>query len=802
MPDVNGALLAGTHDPLLVALSVAIAVAASYTALDLAGRVRATAGWARIIWLATAALAMGGGIWSMHFVGMLAFRLPLPTAYDLGLTALSLAIAVLVTGLGFAVTGQPGTGPRGIVLGGLLMGGGIVAMHYVGMAAMRMPAGLRYDGLLVAASVVIAIVAATTALWLARRDAALVEQLVAAVIMGLAIAGMHYTGMAAAVWAPHDGASLHEAHDHTSFGQASLAIEVTATTFLILFLALVAALIDRRLAALAEREAKIALHESEARLRATYDSSPVGLALFDCELRFVIVNRHLIGMSGVTGEAYLGRTLREVRPHLADVVEPILRRVLRTGEPALDVALSDEAKAPGERRHWLASYQPVRDASGGIIGVCAAVQDVTAQRQAEAVLARDKAELERLVEERTAALLRAAEERRRAEEAARQAEKLAALGQLTGGVAHDFNNILQVVMSGAALLKRPGIPEEHKAAILEGMIKASQNGRELIGRLLAFARRQTLRPEVVDVGARLAGMSELLRQALGSHIRVETDIQPELWPVLADAFQLEIAILNLAVNARDAMPGGGAVTIRAHNATLEAAEERGAGEYVCIAVEDTGEGMPPHVLSRALEPFFTTKKAGRGTGLGLPQVHGFAKQSGGDLRIESEPGRGTVVLLHLPRAAAEAAPGSDGASAPEGMQPCAMSGAGATVLVVEDNPDVAAFTCSLLEGVGYTTKRASSAAEALAMLSEGGQVSAVVSDVVMPGGIGGVELAAALRFSYPSIAVVLTTGYSEQLVRKGAPEGVETLAKPYQPHELTAALERALARSGGVQKVA
>jgi PAS domain S-box-containing protein len=798
---VDSALLTGSHDRLLAVLSVAIAIAASYTALDLAGRVRASVGWTRSVWLATAALAMGGGIWSMHFVAMLAFRLPLPMAYDLGVTALSLTIAVLVTGLGFAVVGRRGGAPRDIALSGMLMGAGIAAMHYIGMAAMQMPADLHYDGRLVAVSVLVAIAAATTGLWLARRDAVLPVRLVAALAMGLAIAGMHYTGMAAAAWTPHDSAAIHEAHGHASFGQAGVALGVAATTFLILLLALVASLFDRRFAALAEREAKVALHESEARLRATYDSAPVGLALLDCDLRFVLVNRHLVEITGASAEARLGRTLREALPHLADTVEPVLRRVRDTGEPVLNLSLSSEAATPGEVRHWLAAYQPVRDAAGDIIGICAAVQDVTAQRQAEAVLARDKAELERLVEERTAALLHTTQERRQAEEVARQAEKLAALGQLTGGVAHDFNNILQVVMSGVALLQRPSTPEEHKTAILEGMIKASQSGRELTSRLLAFARRQTLRPEVIDVGARLTGMSELLRQTLGSRIRVETDIAPDLWPVRVDVGQLEIAILNLAVNARDAMSEGGVLTIQARNAMLEATEECAAGAYVCIAIKDTGEGMPPHILPRVLEPFFTTKMAGQGTGLGLPQVHGFAKQSGGDLRIESEPGHGTVVYFHLPRAAVTAEAG--GATNLPGDTPSrALQGVGKAVLVVEDNPDVAAFACTLLEELGYATKRAGNAAEALAMLAGEGPVDAVFSDVVMPGSIGGVELATALCSSHPQVAVVLTTGYSEQLARIGAPKGVEILGKPYQPDELAAVLRRALARSGGSQKAA
>jgi signal transduction histidine kinase/ActR/RegA family two-component response regulator len=456
----------------------------------------------------------------------------------------------------------------------------------------------------------------------------------------------------------------------------------------------------------------------------------------------------------------------------------------------------------GSRVPFIPYPTPLRDENGALVGAVNVLVDITERKRAETELARHRDELERVVEERTAALLRAAEERRRAEEAARQSEKLAALGQLTGGVAHDFNNLLQVVTSGAALLQRAAVPEAKRATILEGMIQAGRRARELTGRLLAFARRQTLRPKVTDVGSRLAPMADLLHQTLGSRIRVKTKIEPNLWPVCVDPGQLEVAILNLTVNARDAMPEGGTVTIRACNAVLEATIERAAGEYVCIAVEDTGEGMPLHILSRALEPFFTTKGPGRGTGLGLSQAHGFAKQSGGDLQIESKPGCGTAVVLQLPRAMASAGAEDEETSPVDDRRVHVLQGIGTTVLVVEDNADVAAFACSLLEELGYATRCAGDAAKALAMLADGGAVDVVFSDVVMPGGASGVELAVALRSSYPHIAVVLATGYSEQLARCGAPEGVEVLTKPYHPEELAVALERGLMRCRNVREVA
>jgi PAS domain S-box-containing protein len=541
------------------------------------------------------------------------------------------------------------------------------------------------------------------------------------------------------------------------------------------------------------RRAEAALAGSEARFRAIVEQVGAGIAQTDRQGRFFLVNDRYCTIVGRPREALLGGLRMQDITHPDDLAAnlPAFERLVRDGTP---FTIEKRYLRPDGTVLWVSnSVAPVRDAAGQVVAAVAVSQDVTARRAAEDDLRRLNETLEQLVETRTAALLREAEERRRAEEAARQAEKLAALGQLTGGVAHDFNNLLQVVTSGAALLKRTSVPEARKAEILEGMIKAGKNARDLTGRLLAFARQQALRPEVIDMKARIGSMSDLLRQTLGSRIRVETDIEPDLWPVRADASQLEVAILNLAVNARDAMPEGGTLTIQARNATLDATGERAAGEYVCIAVSDTGEGMPPHILSRVLEPFFTTKGPGKGTGLGLPQVYGFARQSGGDLRIDSEPGCGTVVSLHLPRAAA----GADGAgtSLPDDRRSQALRGVGRTVLVVDDNADVAAFACTLLEEQGYATKRAGGAAEALAMLADGEPVDAVFSDVVLQGSISGVELAAALRSSHPRIAVVLTTGYSEQLARSGAPAGIETLAKPYHPDELAAALGRALARS-------
>ena len=540
----------------------------------------------------------------------------------------------------------------------------------------------------------------------------------------------------------------------------------------------------------AQKLAEDALRASEARLRAVLDGITEGFVVLDRGFRVTGINAEGLRIDGRPAGEILGRTHWEAWPASAGTpVEAAYRKAMAERVP---VAL--EHRFGGEGRGvWLDIRAfPVPE------GIAVLYRDVTGRKRAEEVLARDREGLGRLVEERTAALLRAAEERRRAEEAMRQSEKLAALGQLTGGVAHDFNNLLQVVSSGAALLKRPGLSEARRAMVLDGMIGAGQAARGLTGRLLAFARRQALAPETLDLNARLLGLSELLRQTLGSAVRVETELAADLWPVHCDPGGLEVALLNLAANARDAMPSGGALRLRTRNAALGAAGERAAGDYVVLEVEDTGEGMPPAVLARVFEPFFTTKEAGRGTGLGLPQVFGFARQSGGDIRIESEPGRGTTVAVLLPRAAAAAAAPS---AAPPAAPPRAggavldalRSSAGRTVLVVEDNREAGDFAAALLEELGYATVRAGGAAEALALLADGARVDAVFSDVVMPGGAGGLELAAALRASHPGVALVLTTGYSAKLADGDAPEGVEVLAKPYLLDELAAALGRALA---------
>lgn len=361
-----------------------------------------------------------------------------------------------------------------------------------------------------------------------------------------------------------------------------------------------------------------------------------------------------------------------------------------------------------------------------------------------------------------------------------QAQKLEAIGQLTGGIAHDFNNLLMVISAGLRMMDRPEHSEQ-RSEILSSMTQAVERGASLTRKLLSFARRETLHPENINVAARIDAMRGLLERSLREDIKVEIISQADLWPITVDPAQLELVILNLAVNARDAMPGGGLLKLLAKNVSTP------EGEFVSIIVSDTGTGMAPEVRERAFEPFFTTKRGGRGTGLGLSQVYGFANQSGGSAHIDSALTRGTTVTLLLPRAHGMPRPQATSSdSSEEG------DGSG-VVLVVEDDDNVATVVCDMIRQLGYETRRVSSANEALRMLESGSHFDLLFSDIVMPGGMNGIELAKAVRLQQPNLPIVLTSGYpgTAQINDSFFP----LLHKPYHPAELNKILNEARALS-------
>jgi PAS domain S-box-containing protein len=753
--------IVGAHNTTFVALSILIATLASYTALDLASRTRAATGWVRWAWLSAAAVAMGGGIWSMHFVAMLAFSMPgMEVNYHLGLTLLSLVLPIAVTGVGFVAASRNEAGYATLILSGLFMGSGIVAMHYLGMAAMEMPAALSYTRTWVAVSVLIAIGASTVALWLAFRRTGLLQRLLASVAMGLAVSGMHYAAMQAAVFTAHP--AVNEAHDHASIGQTNLALAVGATALLILSLGLIAAMFDRRFALLAEREA-LALRESEERFRTLYRQTPLPLHAVDTNGHIEDVSDAWLALLGYGREEVVGRPLTNFMTddsiRRRQVIWPKLLndgefkdaefRLVSKGGDILDVLMSGRVdRGPDGRTRIF----------GGTI-------DVTP--------------------------------RRRAEEALRQAQKMEAVGQLTGGIAHDFNNLLAVVMGNLEILRKR-VPEDPKITrLIDNALQGANRGVGLTQRMLAFARRQDLKPEPLNVPDLVRGMEELLRRSVGPQGRIETHFPLGLARAQVDANQLELALLNLVVNARDAMPQGGLITIAADERVVGTSQVPGLspGHYVCLSVTDTGEGMDEATLAKAQEPFFTTKGVGKGTGLGLSMVHGLAEQSGGKLILRSQKGEGTTADIWLPVSeAGEAAPLQEGSPTSASAVPRQRL----TVLAVDDDALVLMNTTAMLEDLGHTVIEASSGQQALDLLRSGESVDLLVTDQVMPG-MTGVQLIQAIRAERPELPALLATGYAN--LPSDTDPDLPRLNKPFGQNALAQAISGCLDQVEQKQKV-
>jgi PAS domain S-box-containing protein len=356
-----------------------------------------------------------------------------------------------------------------------------------------------------------------------------------------------------------------------------------------------------------------------------------------------------------------------------------------------------------------------------------------------------------------------------------ESQKLDALGQLTGGVAHDFNNLLMII-SGSLYTLRKAVGDDPKSQrALSAIEGATKRGASLTSQLLTFARRQSVNPQTVDVAERIDAVREVLDAAVGSAVTLQFDVEPGVWPVMVDVAEFETALVNLVINARDAMTGGGVIIISAHND--KRGGEAGAG-HVAISVQDSGTGIAPDILSKIFDPFFTTKPIGKGTGLGLSQVHGFAHQAGGTVRVTSELGKGTRITILLPR--------KDAVSVAEDAGTVDIGGSG-TVLLVEDNPEVASVSAGLLEQLGYTVRRVANAEAALREIELDG-VDLVFSDIVMPGKMDGLGLARHLKATKPGLPILLASGYSDAAlsVRGDFP----ILRKPYEIHELSQAIAK------------
>ena len=527
------------------------------------------------------------------------------------------------------------------------------------------------------------------------------------------------------------------------------------------------------------------LAEREQRLRLIIEAAT------DYVILTIDADRIVTGWSA-GAQAVLGYTAGEIIGRTADVIFTPEDR--RSGEPEKEVdGARSMGGAPDVRWHLRkdgsrvflnGAMRPLRDGKGREIGFLKIARDET-ERVATEMAVRDlNATLETRVEERTRELLVA-------EEAMRQSQKMEAVGQLTGGVAHDFNNLLTIIRSSVDLLRRPDLAEERRRRYIDAVSDTVDRAAKLTGQLLAFARRQALKPEVFDVGARLRGVADMLDTITGARISVATELPDVPCHVRADLSQFETALVNMAVNARDAMDGEGVLTLALRSDAVMPpirGHAGAAGPFAAVSLSDNGSGIPADQVARIFEPFFTTKEVGKGTGLGLSQVFGFAKQSGGDVDVESEVGKGTRFTLYLPEV--ERAESQDRIE--EDRSPFG-GGAGRRVLVVEDNIEVGRFATQVLEDLGYVTTWSANAEEALERLGEHGVgFDVVFSDVVMPG-MGGVALAKVLQRRIPDLPIVLASGYSHVLAQEGGHD-FELLHKPYSAEQLSKVLRRVTRR--------
>jgi two-component system cell cycle sensor histidine kinase/response regulator CckA len=865
-------MMASSYDYRLVALSVAIAICASYVALDLAGRVTAASGRARAIWLIGGATAMGLGIWSMHYIGMLAFSVPVPVLYDWPTVSLSLMAAIVASAVALYVISRERMSLWRAVTGSVVMGAGIATMHYTGMAAMRLAGMCYYDYPRVALSIGLAIVISLAALWLAffareERKGVAMRKIASAVVMGAAIPVMHYTGMAAAHFMAASAApDLSRAVSVSTLGMAG----ITVVTIMILGLAVLSSIVDRHYSA-----QTLELESAEQRYRLWFERSLAGVIrttldgkILDCNDACAKIlgysSRKELLASPVTNRcvrpedqaAFIARLKKEksLTNH-----EHCLRR--KDGSPvwllgsAHIVEGKDGAPAVSEetliditerkkaeeifRTAFNANPEPITIATiseGRYIDVNESFLRITGYRREEVigrtslelnfwVRPEDRAKLVELLweqdsvhdleityrtksgEERVAldsaeaieiagqeciiAILRDITEQKFLEKQLRQTQKMEAVGQLSGGIAHDFNNLLGVIIGYSEILEQR-LPLNDPLLKECGQIKkAGQSAASLTRQLLAFSRQQVLEPKVLDLNAIVVHVERMLRRLIGEDIDLKATLASGLGCIKADQSQIEQVIMNLAVNARDAMPHGGKLMIETAHVDLDEDYARRhppqkPGAYVLLTVADTGTGMDTETQSRIFEPFFTTKELGKGTGLGLSTVYGIVRQSGGHIWVYSEPGQGTTFKVYLPLVG----------QAVQMEKPVAGSTgswrATETILLVEDEDALRELTRNLLEGAGYTVLEVDRPEKAIEIaLRHSGPIHLMLTDVVMPG-MNGRVLAANLAAIRPAMKVVYMSGYTGFTHPGLADSGVALLAKPFTRDGLLHKLHEAL----------
>jgi two-component system, cell cycle sensor histidine kinase and response regulator CckA len=873
--------LTGSYDHRLVELSVVIAICASYAALDLAGRVTAARGFTRTVWLMGGATAMGLGIWSMHYIGMLAFKLPVPVEYDWPTVVLSLIAAILASSVALFVVSRKKMGVSRAVAGSIPMGAGIAAMHYSGMEAMRLTAMCHYNAKLVALSVVLAIVISFVALCLAflsreEKQGMMARKIASAVVMGAAIPVMHYTGMAAASFMPMSTPpDLSHSVSITALGTVGIAM----VTLVVLGIAILTSLFDRRYSA-----QTLELESAEQRYRMLFERSLAGIIrtsldgpILDCNQACARIlgyaSREELMASPVADHyfdpedrnTFIAKLKKE--KSLANY-EHCLRRkdgspvwLLasahlvegKDGSPAVNeetfIDITERKKAEETfRKAFDANPEPMTISSiaeGRYLDVNEAFLRVTGYQRDE-VISRTSLELNfwerpearsELVttlrtegsvrnleityrtksgEQRIAldsseiievggqkcmiSILRDMTEQKSLEKQLRQAQKMEAVGQLTGGIAHDFNNMLGVIIGYSEVVTERLAGNEPLQKKCEQITKAAQSAASLTRQLLAFSRQQVLEPKFLDLNSIVRNMEKMLRRLIGEDITFSTGLGPTLGSIKADQGQIEQVIINLVVNARDAMPHGGKVRIETSAVELSGEYSKKhlpqlPGSYVLLTVSDTGVGMDSETQARIFEPFFTTKEVGKGTGLGLSTVYGVVRQFDGHIWVYSEPGHGTTFKIYLPRTSqAPAVMKSNNrlASTIRGTE---------TILLVEDEEALRELTRSLLADQGYKVLEAARPERAVEIAKQyKDTIHLLLTDIVMPG-MNGRVLADTLASVRPDMKVVFMSGYTGFNHAALTDAKVTLLSKPFTKDNLLSKLQEVLGFSAQLETV-